>query len=238
MPDPKLLLFDIDGTLLNSGGAGKRAMNRAFEVIWGIQDALDGVDLAGRTDEEIFRNALKKFHPELNAELVTNFKKQYFALLPDEINFRSPGKFLYPGVLELLIAIRQQPTLVCGLLTGNWEQSARIKLSALSIVDFFELGAYADDSADRNELVPFAVARMHQARGYAPDSKSVYVIGDTPFDVACAHRHNAIAIAVASSSYSMEQLQTTGPDYLLENLSDTSKVMDIFLNSHCAHKKE
>lgn len=232
MPTPKLLLFDIDGTLLNSGGAGKRAMNQAFEVIWGIRDALEGVDLAGRTDEEIFRNALKKYHPELNSEVLANFKKQYFALLPDEINYRSPDKFLYPGVPELLSTIRQHPSLVCGLLTGNWQHSARIKLSALGIQDFFALGAYADDSADRNELVPFALARMEQSHGYRLDPQSVYVIGDTPFDVACAQRHHAVAVAVASSSYSMEQLRMTGPEFLLENLANTNQVMSIFLNNN------
>lgn len=231
MPNHKLLLFDIDGTLLNSGGAGKRAMNIAFAAIWGIRDALEGVDLAGRTDEEIFRNALKKCHLEFSSEALTNFKNQYFAILPDEIHYRSPEKFLYPGVVELLSEIRQQPMLVCGLLTGNWQQSAGIKLSALGIQDFFELGAYADDSADRNQLVPFALARLHQSRGYSLDPGSVYVIGDTPFDVACAHRHNAIAVAVASSSYNLEQLRATQPDFLLENLSNTNQVMNIFLNS-------
>lgn len=224
----KLLLFDIDGTLLHTDGAGKRAMNRVFYDLFSIEKALDGVDLAGRTDEVIISDVLHQSNLPVNGTVIAEFKNHYFNLLPDEIAHNSPKKCLYPGVIELLKKIKEKPELTCGLLTGNWEKSAYIKLAAFGIDQYFELGAFADDFSDRNKLVPVAVARMKQLKGYAPDSRMIFVIGDTPKDVACALANNAIAVAVASNLFNMKQLEMEGPHFLLQDLSDTEKVMQIF----------
>lgn len=219
----KLVLFDIDGTLVLTGGAGIRAMNRAGQDVLGVESLLDGVSVAGRTDWIILHDALAKLGRTLDEALFARLRDAYVAFLEEEI--ASPGqgaKGVMPGVPDLLPALHLRDDVVLGLLTGNFERGARIKLEHFDLWHYFACGAFGDDAADRNALVPFALER---ARGCGLDPvgyENVIVVGDTPHDVACARAVGALPVAVATGTFTVSQLRDTGADVVMEDLSDTA----------------
>ena len=217
----KLVLFDIDGTLVLTGGAGIRAMNRAGESILGLSNLLDGVPVAGRTDWIILHDALKNAGHDLDDDLFARMRDAHHEFLREEI--RQPGKGVkdvMPGVRELLPALQSRDDMSLGLLTGNFEEAARIKLGHFDLWEYFRCGAFGDDAADRNALVPVAVDRA-RACGLGDFAYSdVIVIGDTPSDVACARAVGAVPVAVATGTYSIDALRKTGAPIVLEDLSD------------------
>jgi phosphoglycolate phosphatase len=217
----KLVLFDIDGTLVLTGGAGMRAMNRACESIVGLADALTGIPVAGRTDWIILQDALGRIGRGLDASLFASLREQYIGHLREEIQLPGRGvTAVLPGVRELLDALASRDDVFLGLLTGNFEQGARIKLEHFDLWRYFACGAFGDDAADRNALVPFALER---ARGCGIDVPygEVLVVGDTPHDVACALAVGALPVAVATGSYTVDQLRASGAEIVFEDLSDT-----------------
>jgi phosphoglycolate phosphatase-like HAD superfamily hydrolase len=216
----KLLLFDIDGTLLHSGGAGRRAMDRAFEEVYRIPDGFHGIEMAGKTDTVILQEALRKHGISERQEEVEAFKQRYFELLRDEIRAHSLRQRVMPGIRRLLDRLSKHPEVTLGLLTGNWRESGLIKLRHFGLADYFKLGAFAEDAPSRDELVPVAVERFRQLTGKTPKAEDVWVIGDTPRDVACARPHSARAIAVATGNFSLEELAAAKPDALFPDFSD------------------
>jgi len=221
--DRQLLLFDIDGTLLTSGGAGESALRAAVRDRFGVEDDLSGVEIAGRTDSGIARQLLIRHGQDPTPEAVTAFLDRYLHHLPQQLP-RRPGRLL-PGIVALLDALRSNPRLVLALLTGNLERGARIKLSHYGVWDYFEFGAFADDHHERNRLGPFARARAEERHGvsFAPDR--IWVIGDTPHDIACGKAIEARTVALATGNYSAEELRAHTPDFLFEDLSDTAAVL-------------
>jgi phosphoglycolate phosphatase-like HAD superfamily hydrolase len=218
----KLVLFDIDGTLVLTGRAGLRAMNRACEELLGNADALDGIPVAGRTDRVILADVAARFDRELDEHLFAALRDRYVALLAREIEHRGEGvKDVLPGVRELLDALERRDDVFVGLLTGNFEAGARIKLEHFDLWRYFRCGAYADDAADRNVLVPFAVDRARQCGLPAVAADDVLVVGDTPHDVACAHAAGALPVGVATGGYSVEDLRKSGANVVFEDLRDT-----------------
>jgi phosphoglycolate phosphatase-like HAD superfamily hydrolase len=219
---PKLVLFDIDGTLVLTGGAGLRAMNHAIEQVLGHADGLTGSVVAGRTDLAILDDAVRVVNRELDEALLANLRDRYLAHLAIEIEHPGRGvKGVMPGINELLGALEARGDSFLGLLTGNFEEGARLKLSHFNLWRYFPCGAFGGDSSDRNALVPFALARA-QARGLPEISASdVLVVGDTPHDVACAHAAGATPVGVATGSYTVEQLRESGAGIVFEDLSDT-----------------
>jgi len=218
----KLVLFDIDGTLVLTGGAGIRAMNRAGEAILGLSNLLDGVPVAGRTDWIILHDALKNAGHDLDEALFVRMRDAHIEFLREEILQPGQGvKDVMPGIRELLPALQSRDDVAIGLLTGNFEEAARIKLGHFDLWDYFRCGAFGDDAADRNQLVPFAVDRA-KACGLGEFAfGDVIVIGDTPSDVACARAVGAVPVAVATGTYSLDALRNTGAPFVLEDLSDT-----------------
>lgn len=218
----KLVLFDIDGTLVLTGGAGIRAMNRAGEAILGLSNLLDGVPVAGRTDWIILHDALKNAGHDLDEALFVRMRDAHIEFLREEILQPGQGvKDVMPGIRELLPALQSRDDVALGLLTGNFEEAARIKLGHFDLWDYFRCGAFGDDAADRNQLVPFAVDRA-KACGLGEFAfGDVIVIGDTPSDVACARAVGAVPVAVATGTYSLDALRNTGAPIVLEDLSDT-----------------
>jgi phosphoglycolate phosphatase len=218
---PKLVLFDIDGTLVLTGGAGMRAMNRACESVVGLADALDGIPVAGRTDWIILHDALRRIDRGLDASLFASLRDRYVRHLLDEIELPGHGtKAVMPGIRELLDALAGRDDVFLGLLTGNFEQGARIKLEHFDLWRYFACGAFGDDAADRNALVPFALERARRC-GVDVPYEDVLVVGDTPHDVACALAVGAVPVAVATGSYSVDQLRDSGAEIVFEDLSDT-----------------
>jgi phosphoglycolate phosphatase len=220
----KLVLFDIDGTLVLTGGAGVRAMNRACHEILGHADALDGIPVAGRTDWIILHDTLGRIGHELDEDLFARLRDAYLRHLREEILQPGRGvKDVMPGVRDLLDALGRRDDVFLGLLTGNFEEGARIKLEHFDLWRHFRCGAFGDDAADRNALVPFALARARE-RGLAViPPRHVIVVGDTPHDVACARAVDATAVGVATGSFSAGELEACGAAAVFGDLSDTAR---------------
>ncbi|MBY0496287.1 MAG: HAD hydrolase-like protein [Cyanobacteria bacterium] len=227
---PALILFDIDGTLLLSGRAGLRAMTRAFKDTFGITDAFKDQHFGGRTDSFLVSNALKNAGLPDTPEQHHRFRETYIPLLAEEIQQPGTGhKGLMPGARELLEELDLFPDVHMALLTGNYREAAEIKLQHFEIWDFFEWGAFSDDAADRNALVPIAMRRA-ETYDIPPEAIGrVIVIGDTPHDIECARVAGARSIAVATGGYTVEQLKEFGADEVLPDLSDTEAVVSLLL---------
>ena len=225
---PALVLFDIDGTLLLSGRAGLRAMTRAFEQTFGITDAFKGENFGGRTDSFLVSKALQNAGLPDTTEQHHRFRESYIPLLAEEIQHPGTGyKGLMPGARELLEALHDFDELHLALLTGNYRDAAEIKLSHFEIWDFFEWGAFSDDAADRNLLVPIACERAHTYDIPAEAIDRVIVIGDTPHDIECARVAGAKSIAVATGGFTVDQLREFGADAVLPDLADTDRVIEL-----------
>lgn len=223
---PALILFDIDGTLLLSGRAGLRAMTRTFEATFGIPDAFAGEHFGGRTDSSLVAKALQAHGLPDTPEAHERFRQNYIPILAEEIEHPGTGhKGLMPGALALLEALGDHDHLHLALLTGNYRDAAEVKLQHFEIWDFFEWGAFSDDSADRNALVPIARRRAETYDIPGEAIERVIVIGDTPHDIECARVAGAKSIAVATGGFTVEQLREAGADEVLPDLSDTNRVL-------------
>jgi phosphoglycolate phosphatase len=218
-----LLLFDIDGTLLTTGGCGMQALRLATRDYFGADDDLREIEIAGRTDTGIARQLLRKY--ERDEKLALDVLERYLHHLPLLLP-QTEGRLL-PGVPELLAALHQRPDVVLGLLTGNLERGAALKLEQYGVWHYFGFGAFADDHHDRNELGAVALARA-RARGWNSSPERVYVIGDTPHDIACARACGARAVGVATGGSSYEALQAAAPDILLRDFSGLSATLRAF----------
>ena len=227
---PALILFDIDGTLLLSGRAGLRAMTRAFADTFGITEAFRGESFGGRTDSYLVSKALQAAGLPDTAEQHERFRETYIPLLAEEIQHPGTGhKGLMPGARELLEALDDHHHLHLALLTGNYREAAEIKLQHFELWDFFEWGAFSDDAADRNELVPIARRRAETYDIPAEAIERVIVVGDTPFDIECARVAGAKSIAVATGGFTVDQLKEFGADEVLQDLSDTKAVVKLLV---------
>lgn len=221
-----LLLFDIDGTLILTGGAGGRAMARAFEATYGIVDALKRVDLAGRTDRIIISDALSHAGRSFEEHRLEEFREVYCGFLAEELprDATSAAKGALPGVRVLLDALAGREDVHLALLTGNFRQSAEIKLAYFDLWRYFAWGAWGEDAFDRNHLLPIALDR-HGEREDPIDPANVVIIGDTPHDITCARSGGARVVAVATGNYSSATLASHAPDALFDDLTDTSAVL-------------
>ena len=222
----RLLLFDIDGTLVVTGGAGQRAMNRAFHDVFGIPDAFKGVDLAGRTDTSIVGDAFTRQGMDADAHNTARFRERYIVCLQDEVPRPGAGKRVLPGIAPLLEALEPDARNFLALLTGNYADAAEVKLGHFDLWRYFRCGAFGDDDGDRNHLVPVALTRA-RACGLPPHVEPAHaiVIGDTPRDIACAHAHGARCLAVATGGYSVDALRGAGADVVFDDLDDTPAVL-------------
>ena len=220
----KLLLFDIDGTLVDTGGTGFPALRLALSDGFGISDDLAHVSLAGATDTNLTRIILEHHGIVASPENIARYLDGYLfhlqRLLPEK-----SGRVL-PGILELLEKIKDRPNLVVALLTGNLARGAEIKLAHFGIWHFFEFGAFADDHHVRDELGHFAKTRALEKHGVEFPPESIFVIGDTPKDIACGRAIGAKTVAVATGEYSSAELERYQPDFLFENFGETSAAIE------------
>lgn len=224
----KLILFDIDGTLMRTAGIGRESMELAFLKIFGIRNGFDKIQMMGRTDPAILKEALANNNISWSDKLVSRFKESYCDYFIESIQIPRQGKHLCPGILDLLEALRENPNFIVGLLTGNWQETAEIKLEYFGIDHFFQVGAFADDSETRDELLPFALRRATEKTGVEIHPSQAWIVGDTPLDVQCAEPHGALTLAVATGFHSKEDLEKTNPDFVFENLENTKEILKIF----------
>lgn len=218
----RLILFDIDGTLIDSGGAGVRALDLAMKNLFAIENAFHGISMAGRTDTQIIREGLKK-HALPADGTIDAFIHAYLGYLSREIqNDRRHAK---PGIYEILTELQALRNLTTGLLTGNLEKGARIKLEPFRLNEYFASGAFGSDDEDRNNLLPIAVKRFEKLSRMEIEIRECIIVGDTPRDVECAHIHGARCVGVATGPYSYEALVEAGADHVVEDLTDQSAIL-------------
>ncbi|PWU11033.1 MAG: hydrolase [Verrucomicrobia bacterium] len=225
----RLFLFDIDGTLLASGGAGKSALRESMRTQFQVEEDFAGILLAGVTDGAIARALLTKQSLPVTPENITRLLDGYIVHLREQMSLH-PGS-LCPGILELLELLHSRSDCVLGLLTGNINRGAEIKLKHYGVWHYFEFGAFGDDHHNRNELGRFAKSRAREAHGIEFPSDLIYVIGDTPKDIDCGRAIGAHTVAIATGDYSSEELHKHKPDFLFEDLRDTKKVIRLLCDN-------
>jgi len=226
-----LLLFDIDGTLLLTEGAGKRAMHTAARRIFGENFSFEGVSFGGRLDPLIFADAARNNGLEPDDADHQRFRDAYLAELDAVLNNGERPTRALPGIHDLLHELRRRvgvgDPVTLGLLSGNYRTAMPIKLHAAEIdPDWFTLTALGDEADSRPGLVELALGRYQQAHGAAADPERVIVIGDTPHDIDCAKAHHCVAFAVATGNCPRGQLEAAGADIVVDDLSDPSALLD------------
>lgn len=217
-PVPRLVLFDIDGTLIRTGGAGMAAFDRVFTSTFQKPGAARAIQFSGRTDTSIVRGFFVQQGIEPSPANFQRFFEPYHFWL-DHVLRETEGRVL-PGVVELIDGLRALPEPpAIGLLTGNVRLGAEIKLRHYGIWEHFELGAFGDDHEDRNQLAVIARERGGRHLRRALQGEEIVVVGDTPHDVRCAQAINARCLAVATGGATWDELAAHKPAWLVEDLS-------------------
>jgi phosphoglycolate phosphatase-like HAD superfamily hydrolase len=219
-------LFDIDGTLLLSNGA-KTAFNRAFQKLYGRPGDWGNIVAHGRTDPEIFFDLAHSLLSEVPthdtiSEIITAYVNEYELLAPEEEMFR-----VLTGASELLYSLSQNSENIIGIETGNIEPAAKIKLARAKLTDYFTCGGFGSDSPQRKIIIETAITR---AKRLEPDLSSVIVIGDAPQDIIAAKANGAAMIAVATGRTKLKELVELEPDFAVETLEDTGKLVKLILS--------
>jgi phosphoglycolate phosphatase len=233
MQTSKLVLFDIDGTILLSSGAGRRAIVGAIAEEIGNPGSLNHIQFGGKTDPQIVAELLAAAgHQEPpSPSRLDIICRRYVQLLATELDRPTTRTHVMPGVHRLLDALEKEKGVVLGLLTGNLVEGARLKLRAAGIDPArFQVGAYGSDAAHRPDLPPIAAKRAARFFGHEPRGEAVVIIGDTPADIACGSCIQARAVAVATGDYSAADLDACGPHAVFEDLSDTERVLASILD--------
>ena len=238
----KLLLFDVDGTLVLTGGAGVRAMNRAFHEVWGVPDAFRGVKMAGGTDPRLLDEALALTRTVPANGEVAAFEELYLRLLGEEIH-RPPATDAaadphhhmrrwhgpLPGIRTLVEALAASDEVFLALLTGNYSRGAELKLAHFDLWRLFRCGAFGEDASERRALVPVAVARAATLGCPPLAPRDIVIVGDTVRDVDCARANGAACVAVATGGDTSTTLRAAGADAVFETFEDTAGVVAALL---------
>ena len=221
----KILLWDIDGTLIRSGNAGHRAMNAAAHAHFGLHEAFTNFDFGGRTDPWVLDLLCQKHDLEAPPARLEQFYAVYVESLRHELH--NPRAITCAGIRETLDHFHAAPDIAQGLLTGNILAGAKVKLEHFGLWEYFSFGAFADDSGERNRLGPIALerARNHVGRANLAPSDLI-VIGDTPHDIACARAVGAHAVATATGGFTYDVLGTHKPDLLVQDFSDPTPLQE------------
>jgi phosphoglycolate phosphatase len=223
-----VLLFDIDGTLLNTGGAGQAAMEAALREEFGVTRPVEGIPAAGRTDFAITRDLFAYYeltHDEANW---SRFVARYLSMLPRELS-RREGLVL-PGVTALLDQLAARDDVLLGLLTGNFAAGARLKLVHYALEHHFSFGGYGDHHAQRDDVARTAWSHVQQRHPEVSIDR-VWVIGDTPSDIQCARAIGAKVLAVSTGMYSADDLVPHAPDVLRTSLADPHEWVSAWLDA-------
>ncbi len=216
----KMLLFDVDLTLVNTGGAGIRALNQATRDVLGVPEVMSGITPHGKTDPAIVReivNQIDQSHRHNLQSVATSILDEYLSYLKREVR-DSQGYRVLPGIVHLLEEISSREDIRLGLATGNMERGARIKLERGALNAFFEFGGFGSDAEDRTAVVLEAARRGNLGRLPVP-AGDTYVIGDTPRDIEAGKKAGFQTVGVATGSYSTEALQAAEADVVIEDFN-------------------
>jgi phosphoglycolate phosphatase-like HAD superfamily hydrolase len=217
----RTVLFDLDGTLMLTGGAGVRGMNRAGREIFGDHFSIDGVPIAGGLDPVIYRQAAERCGITEHAAMHDKFRERYVRTLAEELAGAPDDAICLPGVRSLLADLAQESDILVGMVTGNYRAAAPVKLVAGGLKpQQFRVAAFGDDAATRPDVVAVAMERTSRLRGKTAVARDFVVVGDTPRDVECAHAHGIACLAVATGMYSTSDLRAAGADVVTATLAD------------------
>lgn len=224
----KLLLFDVDLTLVNTGGAGLRALDRACRKVLSTKNAMDGIDPGGKTDPAIVREILSRLDIRSSLEIqLESILESYLAFLREEV--RSSEKYhVLPGILQVLEEMSARPDVMLGLATGNIERGARVKLDRGGLNRYFSFGGFGSDSENRTAVVQKAAEAGARQYGNMIRPEDVFVIGDTPLDMGAGRAAGFKTIGVATGRYSTDRLLESGATFAI---SDFHQGYDYFLRS-------
>jgi phosphoglycolate phosphatase-like HAD superfamily hydrolase len=215
---PTVVLFDLDGTLVSTGGAGRRAMDAAFRECTGAHEVFAGFQFGGMTDLGIVRAGLERAGRPFEPAMIDAIFEAYLGVLPDEIA-RSSGYRVLPGIVGALESVALRSGFALGLGTGNVEPGARIKLSRGALDRYFAFGGFGSDAEDRAELLRAGVARGAAALGEPPERCRVVIVGDTPKDVAAALALGAECVTVATGGHGPHELLALGATAAFTDMS-------------------
>ena len=218
-----IILFDIDGTLVHTGGAGKAALQDALSVEFQV-DAAHEVPVHGHTDRGIARSLFRAHGLDDSQEHWDRFRTAYLRVLPDHLP-RCTGRVL-PGVTELLDLLSERDDVAVGLLTGNVQEGARIKLGYYGLMHHFRFGGFGDVHYERNDVAREALEVVRAFSNGRAAPERIWVIGDTPLDVSCARHIGARCVAVVTGNHTLEELTAAEPDLLLSDLSDPTSLLE------------
>lgn len=229
--EPTLVLFDIDGTLLDTHGAGRRSFARAITAVFGWQDDLGYIQFAGATDLDV----LARIAARHGVALAREQEQAFLAHLPRELErtLRDTTPTPYPGVRDLLGALAADPRALLGIVTGNIESCARIKLESIGLHDHFVLGAFGHEHAERSEIARLAAQRAAASLPPGQRVAASFLVGDTPSDIAAARAIGAASIAVATGTHTRAQLHDAGADHVLDDLGDTPALLALLGLAAC-----
>jgi phosphoglycolate phosphatase-like HAD superfamily hydrolase len=225
---PRLILFDIDGTLLKGGPRLRRWFGEALESVYGQAGDIDGHSFSGKTDPQIVTELMQGagVSDERILSLLADLKEIYLGRMREQLT--ADDMTLLPDVVPVLRSLEEASDVTLGLLTGNWEGGARSKLACFDLNLFFPFGAFGDDRADRSDLPPVALERALQHRGHPFSPRETLIVGDSLRDVACARAHGIRAAAVATGYTTLEHLEATGADWVLMDLGEAKRIHPIF----------
>jgi phosphoglycolate phosphatase-like HAD superfamily hydrolase len=225
--DVRLICFDIDGTLLWTNGAGRRAIHRALLDELGTAGPIDGFRFDGRTDGEIVVRLAEAAGLVADPALVSRVLLRYVEHLAAELRLPGHATVVYPGVRELLAALEARGDCVLGLLTGNVLDGARLKLRSAALApERFRVGAFGSDSHVRAQLPALVLQRANEQLGRCFAGSDLVIVGDTPADMQCGQRVGARAIGVATAAYRPAALSEAGAYAVFADLSDSAAVME------------
>ena len=232
MKQEKLILFDIDGTLLVIDTLADMAFRAMTKEVYGVECSFKEISYAGMTDPRILEEVLKlrRIDDETIAARFDEAIEKYCTYFDYFARGNSYHLTVFPGVIPLLNALEQMPEMHIAILTGNLEYTGWKKLELAGLKNYFPFGAFGSDSKVRSELVGIALKRAEDKYGITYKNKNVIIIGDSPHDVLCGKSYGVTSIAVATGHTSIEELKRYEPDYAFQDLTDFKKLIEVLKN--------
>ena len=224
----RLILFDVDQTLISTRGGDRKALNDTFRELHGIDDAFEGISFGGRMDLSIMGQVYSHWEVAEGDRCIGDFKARYFELLEQVLKDWDMG-IVYPGIPELLRALDSRAGVQLGLATGNFRESAFIKLQKYGLDSYFKEGGFGGDHPDRPKVVADAILKCQTLSGKVYEREDIFVIGDSISDVEAGRANGINSVAVATGHYDTVKLKALGPTFVFEDLSDTERVLGALL---------
>ena len=224
----RLILFDVDQTLISTRGGDRKALNIAFKELYGIENAFERISFGGRMDLSIMAEVYSHWGVEEDGQGLGDFKARYFQLL-EEVLVDWESGIVCPGTPALLRALESEAGVQMGLATGNFRESAFIKLRKYGLDGFFVAGGFGGDHPERPDVVADAIAKCQALSGNVYEREEIFVIGDSISDVEAGRANEVNSVAVATGHYDSETLRALAPTFVFEDLSDTERVLEALL---------